>query len=257
MQLTQTLDGAWSHAKRVFFPVNAGTWFSFGLIFFLQSCAEEGGSGSWNQLGKLGDLGKQGDSASTNGLFASQMSGLTAAHSDASSTAAVAGIVVALCAVMVPVVIAFMWLGSRGQAMAIQAVASGAAPDIGQRWSSSGVLAGRLLRFKLLATALYLVACVPAGVGMFLDFDDDLKFGPSLFIGFGISVLLGLPISIMSALVRNFVAPVSEKMNVPLASAWRTLVVILASRLEVFLDRSAFAWPTACSLPCSAWCLAL
>ncbi len=45
MRVTESLSPAWEHMKRVLFrPFNLGTWFSFGFIFFLQSCAEGGGS---------------------------------------------------------------------------------------------------------------------------------------------------------------------------------------------------------------------
>jgi hypothetical protein len=44
MRVTETIGPAWETMKRILFrPFNIGTWFSFGVVFALQSCAEVGG----------------------------------------------------------------------------------------------------------------------------------------------------------------------------------------------------------------------
>src|SRR3954463_15625713 len=49
MRVTETMGPAWETMKRLLFrPFNLGTWFSFGFVFFLQSCLEGGGSSGLN-----------------------------------------------------------------------------------------------------------------------------------------------------------------------------------------------------------------
>lgn len=47
MRVSETISPAWDTMDRLLFrPFNIGTWFSFGLLFGLQSCAEGGGGHS-------------------------------------------------------------------------------------------------------------------------------------------------------------------------------------------------------------------
>ena len=66
MRVTESMGPAWETMKRMLFrPFNIGTWFSFGFIFFLQSCIEGGGGGSNLRLPNMGGNGGRGGGGSS------------------------------------------------------------------------------------------------------------------------------------------------------------------------------------------------
>jgi hypothetical protein len=156
MRVTESMGPAWETMKRLLLrPFNLGTWFSLGLIFFLQSCIEGGGSGcNIPNPGGRGGGGSHG--GSRGGSSSDDLAGL--AHdlfrshgpfpwSDVSlpETGVLIGIAVAAIAITIPMIILAYWLGTRGQMMAIRSVAEGRA-DVGVSWSETREPAGRLFR---------------------------------------------------------------------------------------------------------------
>ncbi len=153
MRVSETISPAWDTMKRLLFrPFNIGTWFSFGLLFGLQRCAEGGGGNSF----RVPDFGSHGSgrSSGTDDLTSDAISNvlpgdfLSRAGFPAIGTAELVLVGVVLLVVAVPVVLLFYWLGSRGQMMSIRAVATGDS-DVGAAWRSTDGAGGRMFKFHL------------------------------------------------------------------------------------------------------------
>ncbi|MDB4946290.1 MAG: hypothetical protein JWP97_5824 [Labilithrix sp.] len=241
MRVTETMGPAWETMKRVLFrPFNLGTWFSFGLVFFLQSCVE--GSGSFNlpngntfggkshgsggghgdtsdsMLGVLRELAGLGQHAKARGPLVDALSGM--------DTGMMIGIAVVAVIVAIPLVVLAYWLGTRGQMMAIRAVAEERC-DVGTLWRETKPAGTLLFKFQLVLVALSLVVVLPlAGVGAVAALPvirdgQRIETVLPLLLGLGALLLLVmLPLSIVSAMARNFVAPLMLKHGLTARQGW-------------------------------------
>ena len=235
MRVTESMGPAWETMKRILFrPFNAGTWFSFGFIFFLQSCMEGGGGGG-NGLnlpngGGSGShhRGHDGDTGnSLAGLAHDLLSSVGGSGPGLPETGVIAIIVVVALLVAIPMIILAYWLGTRGQMMAIRSVAMGQA-DIGEQWNATRDAGGKLFKFQMAMGGIGLVLFLPlVGGGAVLAL-PTIRDGvpienvlPAL-IGLGVVlVLVMIPLFLVGAMARNFVAPIMLKHGVGAREGWK------------------------------------
>jgi hypothetical protein len=222
--------------KRVLFrPFNIGTWFSFGFIFFLQSCMEGGGGNfripSGSNSGSSGHGSDSGDTGNdlagiAHDLWTSLPFGQQLAGSGLDSGLLVVIAVVALV-VAIPMVILMYWLGTRGQMMSIRAVANGQA-TIGEQWNATREAGGMLFKFHLAMLGIGLILFVPLMGGGALLALPAIRDGAPIetvlpaLIGIGVlALILMFPLFIVGAMARNFVAPIMLKQGVGAREGWK------------------------------------
>jgi hypothetical protein len=136
-------------------------------------------------------------------------------------------IAAAAIVVAIPLVILMLWLGTRGQMMAIRSVASGQA-GIGDQWNATRDAGGRLFKFHLAMSGISMVFLLPlAGGGVLLAMPvirDGAPFETILpaLIGLGVVlVLLMIPLLLVNAMARNFVAPIMLKHGLGARDGWK------------------------------------
>ena len=234
MRVTESMGPAWETMKRILFrPFNAGTWFSFGFIFFLQSCMEGGGGGGnglnlpGNSSG--GSRGHDGDTGNSVLRIAHDVAnalGLSAGPGELPDTGLLVIIVAVACVVAIPLIILSMWLGTRGQMMAIRSVAVGRG-GIGEQWNATRDAGGMLFKFNLAMTAISFVLFVPLaviGVVLLLPVIRDgvaIESMLPMLLGLGaVAILVMLPFFLIGAMARNFVAPIMLKHGIGAREGW-------------------------------------
>lgn len=246
MRVTESMGPAWETMKRILFrPFNLGTWFSFGFVFFLQSCIEGGGGNGLNiPRGNSGGggfghpRGSGGDDTGNNLAqivhdvassihlpFAHSLSG---GGSGSGLDPSVIVIIVAIaCLVAIPLGILMMWLGSRGQMMAIRSVAIGQA-NVSEQWNATRDAGGKLFKFRLAMTGIGLAMFVPIGGAGALVVLPAIRDGAKiesllpLLIGLGVvALLLMFPLLLVNAMARNFVAPIMLKHGIGAREGWK------------------------------------
>jgi hypothetical protein len=232
MRVTESMGPAWETMKRILFrPFNAGTWFSFGFLFFLQSCVEGGGSNTFRvpNLNGSGSHGRShGDSGNdVAGIAHDFVKGLAGSGDGFPETGVIVIIAVVAIVVAIPLIILMYWLGTRGQMMSIRSVAMGQA-NIGEQWNATRQPAGMLLKFELVIAAISLVVFLPlVGGGAVLAL-PTIRDGvpienvlPAL-IGIGVVALLAIiPLTLVGAMARNFVAPIMLKHGIGAREGWK------------------------------------
>jgi hypothetical protein len=246
MRVTESMGPAWETMKRILFrPFNVGTWFSFGFVFFLQSCIEGGGSnglniprGSGGGSGGSGGFGKpSGGDDTGNDLsriahdLASSLH-LPFGHSLAGGGAGgldpgmIVIILAIACLIAIPMVILTQWLGTRGQMMAIRSVAVGQA-NISEQWNATRDAGGKLFKFHLVMTAIGLVMLLPlCAVGALVALPvlrggEKIESIVPMLLGLGfVALLLAFPLLLVNAMARNFVAPIMLKHGLGARDGW-------------------------------------
>jgi len=226
---------AWETMKRILFrPFNAGTWFSFGFIFFLQSCMEGGGGGG-NGLRLPGNSGggSHGNDGDTGNNLLGVMHdmtnalGLSRGSGDLPETGVIVIILAIACVIAIPLVIVMMWLGTRGQMMAIRSVAGGQA-GIGEQWNATRDAGSMLFKWNMAMTGISLVLFAPlvviGGLSILPVMRDGARIESVLPVMLGIgavALLFMLPFFVMGAMARNFVAPIMLKHGVGARDGWK------------------------------------
>lgn len=228
MRVTETIGPAWETMKRVLFrPFNLGTWFSFGLVFAFQSCAEGGGGGGNNlRIPDLGSGSGHGGSGSGDDTANAITSALP--HGLGGIGAAELAVLAAIAVVVaIPLVVLMWWLGSRGQMMAIRAVATGR-PDFGEAWHATHGAGGRMFKFHLAVSGIALLVFVPLlgiGAAVTLPVIRDERHIETILpwlIALGlVAIVAMIPLAIVSSLGRSFVAPIMWKHEIGAREAWR------------------------------------
>lgn len=235
MRVTESMGPAWETMKRLLFrPFSIGTWFSFGFIFFLQSCVEGGGSNGMNiPSGNGGGSSGSHDGDTGNNLLGMARDlaqhGLSGSGSPFPSIDRGLLVIIAVVAVvlMIPVLGLMMWLGTRGQMMAIRAVAGGQA-NIGEQWNATREPGGALFKFNLAMTAISLVVFIPLGIIGLVVLMPVLNEGaaiesrlPALLALGAVAILAVFPLLLVSAMARNFVAPLMLKHGIGAREGWK------------------------------------
>jgi uncharacterized membrane protein YgcG len=233
MRVTESMGPAWETMKRMLFrPFNIGTWFSFGFIFFLQSCIEGGGGGGNNlRLPNTSGAGGHGGGGGSHGGTSNDLAGLFhdlvgSGSGDLPDTGLIVIIAVVACVVAIPIVILALWLGTRGQMMAIRTVASGQA-SIGDQWNATRDAGSKLFKFHLAMSGIGFLFTLPlAGGGVLLAMPVIRDGAPiesilPALIGLGVVlVLLMIPFFLVNAMARNFVAPIMLKHGIGAREGW-------------------------------------
>jgi hypothetical protein len=199
---------AWERMRRMLFVrSSAGVWFSFGLAFFLQDCVEGGNSYNFN-----------GDPGSVQRMFSEH--GPLGKY-EAGELLLFGGIALL---VSIPILVLALWLGARGQAVALRSVMSGYM-NLGAQWTDTREAGGRIfgwhLRFALLSS-LILLPLVGAFVALGLSVNDAPDTRAAVILGalFCIGIVL-LPLMAYRCLVRNFVFPLMVGKNLSSRDAWQ------------------------------------
>jgi len=224
---------AWETMKRILFrPFNIGTWFSFGFIFFLQSCIEGGGGGNNLRMPNLGGgssgHGGGGSGGDTGNNLAGLLHDLLGSRGPELPETGVLVIIGAIaCVVAIPLIILTLWLGTRGQMMAIRSVSTGQS-GIGDQWNATRDAGGKLFKFHLAMSGIGMVFFLPLVGGGVLLAMPVIRDGAAIesilpvLIGLGvIAVLLMIPLLLVNAMARNFVAPIMLKHGVGARDGWK------------------------------------
>ena len=230
MRVTESMGPAWETMKRILFrPFNLGTWFSFGFIFFLQSCIEGGGGGNGLRLpnmGGSGNSGRGGSSGDTSNNLAGLVHDLLRPSADLPEAGVIVVIAAIACVVAIPLIIVMQWLGTRGQMMAIRSVATGQG-GVGDQWNATRDAGSKLFKFHLAMMAIGLLVFVPVAGGGLLVAMPVIKDGAAIesilpaLIGLGlVALLLMIPLLLVNAMARNFVAPIMLKHGVGAREGW-------------------------------------
>lgn len=237
MRVTESMGPAWETMKRLLFrPFNIGTWFSFGFVFFLQSCMEGGGgnglnlpSGNGSGSGHDNDTGNNlaGIGHDVVASLGGPLRNLLGGSGEAPDSAVLAIILVVAVVIAVPLVIVMMWLGTRGQMMAIRSVAVGQA-NISEQWNATREAGGMLFKFQIVMTIITMFVFVPLGAGGLVLALPTIQDGvpienvlPAL-IGLGVLALILLfPFMLVGAMARNFVAPIMLKHGIGAREGWK------------------------------------
>ena len=234
MRVTESIGPAWQTMKRLLLlPFNIGTWFSFGLMFGLQSCAEGGGGNSFRvpDFDNLGGSGRSGTGSEdlTSDAISNVLPGDFLSRAGLPAIGATELVLLAAVAVVVgvPLLLVVYWLGSRGQMMAIRAVATGEA-DVGTAWRTTDGSGGRLFKFHLALLGIALVVFVPLlGIGGAVlipalrendGFDGVLIHVLPLVL---VALAAVVPLAMVKSLGRNFVAPIMLHHEIGAREAWK------------------------------------
>ena len=224
MQITEPISDAWRRTRQLLFrPFNVGTWFSFGVMFFLQALIEGDGGGA----PRVPNFGGRSGGAGTSGApglkdFVDRYHAAMAANGPTLVAVAVAVVVFTLLLGTL-----FNWLGSRGQVMSIVAIARGDA-SIGEAWGESKDAGWSLFKFRMVLSVLALALSGPLvvlGLSRFIDLVDEGVTDPGpLIVGlvpFAVVLgLLGFAFSLVGAVLRNFVAPMMWRFDLSAREGW-------------------------------------
>lgn len=254
MRVTDSIGPAWERTKAVLFrPFNLGTWFSFGFVFFLQSCMEGGGGNLNIPNGSGGNSGSGSGGGETDNAISHALGALGPPRMPWADLepGLVVGIVVAAAVIAIPLILLAYWLGTRGQMMAIQCAAVGRA-DVGALWSGTRSQANKLLKFHLALAGISLVVFLPVLVVGALLIAPRLSAGEGfesvlgVIVGLAVLVLiLVIPFAIVGGMTRNFVAPIMLKYDIGAREAWKRFWAVgrdhVGGIIGFFLLRFVFA----------------
>jgi hypothetical protein len=206
--------------RRALFPFDFGNWISYGVIFFLQSLLE--GSGlSFPSTGSRSRGGHGGAAGPDWREIAADIQRWIDANM---------GSLVVLASVTIVIVLALgvlmLWLGARGQMMAIRSVATGRA-TIGEHWAETRVAAWSLFKAHLVISGVAFFFGAPlAGLAAFRLLDLAVSGAPdeaiiTAMIPFVVvGSVLFFVLAIITSLLRNFVAPVMLQCHMGVGQAW-------------------------------------
>jgi hypothetical protein len=120
-----------------------------------------------------------------------------------------------------------LWLGTRGQMMAIRGVATSNA-TLGELWNATAAAGTGLFKFHLVLMAIGAVVFVPllvlAAVILIPIFQDTARIEdtwPALVAIAVVALLACIPFALVGAFTRNFVAPVMLKEGLGARDAWK------------------------------------
>jgi hypothetical protein len=219
MDVTATLGRAWDRTRNVLFPFDFGKWISFGVIFFLQSLLEGSGLNfPSNNFSSRGSSGRAGPSFRD--MIAAAKTWMDAHMGMLALVGAVTIVLVLALGALV------LWLGARGQMMAIRAVATGRAA-IGEHWAATREAAFSLFKAHLVISGGAFVLGAPLVVLAMVRLADLVMDGApddAIFAGMiPFAVVLGalfFVTAIVTMILRNFIAPVMVRCHMNVGDAW-------------------------------------
>jgi hypothetical protein len=223
---------AWERMSKLLFRGGGPlVWFALGFVFFLQSCVEDGGGGG---IGSFNNLGKPSRSTPFGRSSAPVADhGFDEMFGDSTTWLSehLLLIIALTLIIVIPMIILGNWLGARGRAMAIAAVAQEGL-TIGQLWNSTAATGQRIFYFQLIMTLIGLVTSIPlAAYGIFAialplvhkETTIEAIFSnltPIVAVSIATMALL-IPFGVTGSLFRNFVFPLSVRDKVSLGESWR------------------------------------
>ncbi len=254
MKIIGSISPAWQRMTSMLFrPFSLGKWFALGFVFFLQSLIEGGGGNRLNNDFGGGGSGSSGGGAG-GGHPPSFVETLQLArkfvveHSGSLTILIVTGAVVGLVAL-----VAFSWLGTRGQMMAIRNVSRGEA-SVGEAWRETGDAGFALFKLRLVLSAIGLVVTLPLIVlaisRTYALIDDGVTDAEPLLVGLlpfvVVLVATGFVFGAFDAVVRNFVAPLMWRFELGVGEGfarfrelaegrWLSIVLFLGARFVAML----------------------
>ena len=220
MEVLRPVERALSHARYMMFTTGSfGKWLSLGVIIFLEVLGSGGGSGGSGNYGNF-SRGIDGQDVLQN-----LNQGLDWIVSNLPIILLIGAIILLF---IIGFVVLITWLSSRGTMMLIRAVALNDA-DIARNWRATGFTANSLLRFKLVLFAVstvwsWALIAIAAFMTVPLIRSEVDSLGPYLMAIlpiFLVLVLTGIIFAIIAALLRNFVAPIMYRFDMPCMPAWR------------------------------------
>ncbi len=221
MEVLRPVERALNHARYMMFTTGSfAKWLSLGVIIFLEVLGSGGGGG--NLGGNYGNIGQEIDGGDILQNLNQGLDWIVANLPIILLVSALALLVIA------GIVVLFMWLGARGTMMLIRAVALNDA-DIGRNWRATKSTANSLLRFRL---ALFAIGTLWSwsliGIAAFMTVplirSEVNSPGPYLTAILPILLVLiltGILFAIIATLLRNFVAPIMYRFELPCTTAWR------------------------------------
>jgi hypothetical protein len=227
------------------FPFNAGTWFSLGFMFFLQSCLDGGGTPNFNIPSGGGGGGGSGGSSSprsTDPDTANSIAdllhrlGSSAHHANGDydpfarlDAGVIVAVVLGVLVLAIPFVLLAQWLGARGQMMSIRAIATGQ-NNISEAWNATASTAGRLFRFHAAMFGIGALVFLPIlGVGALAIAPKLSTHEPEaalsaipMLVGLGFFIFVAaIPFMLVGSMARNFVAPLMFKYDLGARDGWK------------------------------------
>jgi hypothetical protein len=210
------------------FPVRFPLWLILGLVSFLDQCGTNFGSGfAPPNYGSRGG----GDNALP------EVGNWLGEH--VALAAFIAFVVLTLIAL---VLVVTTWLSSRGVLMYVEAVATGAEPDLIASFGRNREAANSLFAWRFLTSiAATVILLGTVGIGIVLAFVMN-RSGSDVFVGaiglLGVALLfvgVALTAAFVSLALRDFAAPIQWKLNVPCGEALRMLMPALSRHWLAFL----------------------
>lgn len=219
MDATGTVGRAWDRMRKALFPFDFGNWISYGVIFFLQSLLE----GSGLNVPSTGS--RSSGRGGAPGLDFREMAAEVQHWIDANM-----GSLVLVGTVTIVLVLAlgalFLWLGARGQMMAIRAVATGRA-TIGEHWAETRVAAWSLFKTHLVISGGAFVVGAPLMglaafrlLGLAASGAPDEAIITAMIPFVVVGAVMFFVVSIVTTILRNFVAPVMQRCHMNVGQAW-------------------------------------
>lgn len=215
----EALSRAAQHTRRMLFPVDASRWLTLGLVAWLASFGEAGGSWLSDPSGGRGSSGLR------------QMMQLLDRHLGV--VLLVAAVVVVLATVVGAVL---LWVNTRARFVFVDDIVHDRAL-VEEPWRRYAEHAARLFRVRLaLMLVSLLITLLALGLGLWLAWEDLLvaRFGPAavtgLMIGF-VVLLLTVPLAILGALLEDFVLVAMLLHGPDVSAAWQRTKEALRGRV--------------------------
>ncbi len=260
VQYVAPLQRGWERMRRILFePFRPVTWLALGFTAWLANLA--GGMGGGGQFGVPSD----DDSRRV-------LDGLHSAWARLAEVALFVPLLILAALVVVVLVLAVMWLSSRGKLMFLDNVVRGQAL-VDAPWRRCGRLGTSLFLWRLgfgaacLAAvgAILLMVLGPAvAAGSWRDPFAGMSIAAGIF-GAVLVALIGLVAALVSLLLDSFVVPIMARYDLGAVAAWRALLPWLQAYPGAFVLYVLFVLVLAlvmaaatvlvCVLTCFACCL--
>lgn len=237
------LNPAWSHAKKLLFPFNIGTWLTIGLIVFLEQLA----SGAGNVVN---------GSRQIPSLFKGVTSPVDVANAidkAIASASARSGLIAAIAIpaglLLVVLFLFLLWVSVRAQ-LTLAYTVSTERIGLGNAWKQTAPNVASLFKFHLVLAAINwllviaLLASLGWGTYRLLRVNETsvmlyfLTLGPIVLVWAVIALVPG----VIKALLRSFVVPVMIKKGITGTEGFRELMPVLKNSVGDIIVYFVLQW---------------
>jgi len=238
LDVTGSLGLAWNRMVLVLFkPFDIVKWLALGLVILLESLGQVGGSsGNFNFPGGSGSGSGSSGGPSSPADFADLIDEGFRWIGD--NLTLVLGIGIPAVGLFLCLYVVFLWLSSRGMLMFVRAVAKNDA-RIGDNWRATRYLVGSLLKVRLVVASVSWVI-VLGGLGALFyvlyrllrrNETDWAAYALELAPLFLVWMLVAFVPGLVSALLRNFVAPMMLQFQESCLDAFRRFMSVLKANI--------------------------